>query len=428
VSSPLSRRGSVPMAVGVVTCLGLIGGASIFMTSSQARLDKQTEAHQLAGSIAQAAIEEALVKISNNQAYFTAHQRNRVVPAVTQALFTQTRAQIADVEIMSRPVTTPKNSKQLVKFLGVLRALPGFYYPENPPAGAPERHSTAWREDFSKKFEDAANPGARAFIEAVRLPPVDLDGQVVEVDPETAEHYHKTITAESGTGQDGGDIYKAFRALPVLSSAGADPFQLDPNGQGYLLHTSELPAFKAAWNTCMEAVLARVNKRIGNCGGNPNYGVGAELGAFAAGKAVNADGVAEEEIRESAQASGVLKYMASLVTLSTQVSVDMGGIKTCQPVTAQRIVQEVHLWLATTYLRRQLAGYLIHYYGLTLADLTVSEAAGGLGWIGWNPAAGPLTRIQDVPAMLGPLNEGFPDDPSPKVWPFQLATCHARPR
>jgi hypothetical protein len=418
----------MPMVVGVVTCLGLIGASSIFMTSSQARLDKQTEAHQLASAIAQSAIEEALVKISNNQAYFTARQRNRVVPAVTQALYPQAKAQIGDVEVLARPVTTPKNSKQLLKFLGIMRALPGFYYPENPLPGAPKRHSPTWREDFERNYQESPNPTAKAFIEAVRLPPVDLAGQVVEIDDSTAEKYQKTIAAEGGKGQDGGDIYRAFRTLPVLSSAGADPFQLDPAGPGYLLHTAELPAFRKAWNTAMEAVLARVNKRIGNCGGNPNYGVGAELGAFAAGKAVNADGDAEEDIRESAQASGVLKYMASLVTLSTQVSVDLGGVRTSQPMTAQRIVQEVHLWLATTYLRRQLAGYLIHYYGLTLADLTISEQAGGLGWVGWNPAGTPLTRIQDIPQMLGPLNEGFPDDPNPKVWPFQLASCHARPR
>lgn len=192
--------------------------------------------------------------------------------------------------------------------------------------------------------------------------------------------------------------------------------------------SSEMQEFLDKWDVAMEAVARRVGERIEGCAGNPNYGVGAMISAIALGGSSDADSTAEEEFRETSEEGGLLDYQAYLVTVQGEASTRVGTVSVRKAVTAHRIVSRMRFKVAMDMLRRATVPYLMVHYNLTPRDLML------LGWIKEmtyqtsgtstpDPGGDTLNQITVDKSLFTKLAEEYPDNPNPRVVPFQAATC-----
>ncbi len=416
------------MVLLVVIVLGIGAGATLFMSSGTRRIDKHSELNQKAWFFAQSAVEEILVKITNNAADFDAEKRYALPAHATEFMAQQAGVEIGKVEILGRLVEKPKDAEEAKKFMELMTAGPGFASDtvRSTANGDPNKD---WREVMEADAAHFSHKGA--FKDLVKK----AEG--------AGEEYHNTewtSYANRTDFQDGNKIRDGFYALTPLTKL---DFVANPAASHGLdtvvtpaTTTEEIPAgevqqFAMQWDLAMEAVADRVKNRIDGCAGNPNYGFGAEISAFVLGAASDADSDAEEEFRESAQAGGILEYSAHLVTVHAEAKASGGGVSAKQPVTVHRLVSRIDAKKAMDIMRDNLVVYLIHHYNLTPRDLAA------MGWITISQDGNPVdlanfatinwdsAKITPNPAMLTKLNKRYPDNPNPKVFPFQAATCLA---
>ena len=442
-SSNWVRKGSIPMVLIVVICLGIFAGASLFMSGNTAKLDKRAELNLMAWTIGQSAVEEALVKYSNGKAAASEGIRKLVEPEVTRFTYAKNpNVTVSSVQMMARTVEKPNIPTDLVEFYRTLSAGPGFYkagtstgnpmfaneaaifaQDDNPTKTASLNGSFPgadkiglWRAALKARLTNpavTADPKLLAeeqfFFKLAMASPQgdpnaigkDIEAAYSGANEENKKKYNdeQKTDASANPGPLGG-VEKAFQALKGITPAAVGT--VNP----------ALTTFKTQWDAAMAEVLNQVQSRIANCAGNPNYGIGAETGALMVGKALTADGEAEEHLRNTAQNGGALDYTASLVSLETQVDVNIAGVKVSQPYSVQRMVQKVNFESAMVFMDKQIMAYLHFYYGLNQADFAS---------VGWATAADP-SQVPNFD-LLTKLNAGFPASPSPKVWPFAIATC-----
>lgn len=347
-AGPLDKRGSIPMVLGVSFVLGTVAAGSIFMAQGTARSDKRAELIGRARGIAQTAIEETLVKITNSKVSFSDKQRLAYPAVATMAMYGGKKdnlaVKVANVEVMGRLIEEPKETKGYAKFQDLASVIPGFYKGGNDAIPA---HDPNWRT----KITDPA------FQALAMKTPVGPEGQ----------RYHQQ--AKNSPDGDGGEISKAFEDLPVL-----------PRIDGGAAHSSsELDGFKQKWDVAMQKVSDREAERIAGCAGNPAYGIAAEMAAMANGKAVVADSPAEEHLRQPAQAGGLFDLRTQLVTAQTEAEVHVGSMKVREPVRAERLVYTVNFQKIRKMMRDNLMAYVRapalqpHDEGLRGAGLGVGQ-------------------------------------------------------
>lgn len=409
-----TRRGSIPLVLLVIVVLGIGAASSLFLTQGTGRLDKHSELNQNAWFYAQSAIEEVLVKITNNAADFAPDKRQAFEPHAARFMGQQVGVTVGNVEVMGRVIDAPQDPAQNQKFEEILTAVPGF---------AGSNHDDDWR--------NAVRTGPFANTNLGALEDPTGEGQ------EYGESGHqKYDNANDPVRQAFDQVYT--HEGPLRSGAAARQASFasltEPFATADDITDPTLQAFAQDWDLAMNAVANRVKNRIDGCAGNPNYGVGAEIGALAFGAEVQADGHHEEEVRNSAEKGGALSYRANLVTLTTEAQAEAAGMRSRQAVTVHRLVSRISMKDAMDKIRLATVGYLNHHYGLTLTDMAA------MGWITVGDASGQALTIADVASaeqsgnlngytitpnadMLTKLNERYPDNPNPFVAPFSAGAC-----
>jgi len=429
------NKGSIPMVLIIVVCLGIFAVSSLFLSQGTARMDKRTELNQMAWTIAQSAVEETLVKLTNGKATWQDGDKVSYLPHATQLAYPDTKVvNIGPVEIMGRVIEAPNDGPELVKFYEDMTACPNWYAdPTN--GGKPDLN---WRGKVGVSTPNGANgnvllpksdPNAIFSVWANQPPAASPN-----VSLSAGANYAQVAQSDAGNNTaDGGAIKAAFAKLLPLTKVTAPADDLSTPVPGVNCHsdaelgiladgsadTANPTGFAAVWDDAMNGILTQVNSRIANCAGNKNYGVGAELGALTAGKALGADGTAEERLRNEAQNGGALAYKASLVTLQSKVTVNVAGVQVTQPYSCERMVQNTNLKSAMDFVRFQMAAYLAYNLNLTANDMI------RMGWLTKAPGAttGGAKVINTQEKMMTKLADGFPANPGPVVWPFQVATC-----
>lgn len=432
-----NREGSIPLVLLVVTFLGIGAGAALFSTLGNTRLDKRADLNERARLLAQCAVEETLVKVTNSAADYllqdsdgdTIDARFTYEPFATEFMAQRNEAyadfELEPVEVFGRRIEAPNDATLLEKFKELMTQGPGF-----AKDGArrkmlehlglpttPENMKMDWRElldanaatvktkDGFKWWGDDTN--------AVYKMVLDLKTEGEHYHDEHFEDYY--TKAEDG---DGGVVYNAFSALDYKV---LDPIDWSSDPMNKAHSDAELESFTEAWDESMDRVADRVRDRIAGCAGNPNYGVGAMIAALTLGASVVADSEAEEELRETAQDSGILGYKSHLLTVQGTAIASIFGGSVKKQITAHRIVSRIDFKEAMDLMRELSVPYLITYYNFTPKDLEK------LGWI--SPLAldkdGNLEKIIVTKDIFTKLAERYPDNPSPRIVPFQAATCNA---
>ncbi len=420
------------MALLVVILLGVVAGASLFSSMGNARLDRRSGLNDMAKMLAQAAVEEVLVKVTNNASDFTDEKRFLYTPFATKFMALEQGFDLPQVEVLGRLVEKPSNPVLAKEFLELMTQGPGFASAEVREKVGETWEITGWDpdKDWREQLPEWAQQGKLDDL---------FHEMIIEMEPHGKE-YHETHWKEyqerglGGNFDDGGDIRRAFWDLKPLTKkewykSKADIQNVSHfNGETPDTATGEMKDFMDKWDIAMDYVADQAGRRIAGCAGNPNYGVGALIAALTVGSAVDADSEAEETFRETAQDGGLLEYQAYLLTVQGEAGTKAGTVSVKKAVTAQRLVSRMNFKAAMDKLRDNLVPYLMLHYNLTPKDLAV------LGWI--NPlvytasgtkdpadANDKLAPIVVLKEILTKLGERYPDNPNPRIVPFQAATC-----
>lgn len=432
-----SRRGSIPLVLIVVLLLSIGAAASVFSTMGNARLDRRSSVNTTTKMLAQTAVEEVLVKITNNASDFIETKRYLYTPYATKFMAKQQGFDVDQVAVLGRLIEKPNDTANHDTFLELMTMGPGFASPDVRTAAYDEHGDTPddtldWREEGNLPEYLKSGFMDDLFHEMI----IEMEGE--------GEHYHdnewQSYQDRGRSGfQDGNAIRNAFWDLERLDEIEWDDTNIhekchfsdctvvaDPDSAG---PTTQMRAFMDQWDVAQDAVADRVSARIAGCAGNPNYGVGAMISAISLGGASDADSDAEEEFRETAQDGGLLDYQTYLVTVEGTARADAGLMSGAEKsVVAHRLVARMNFKKAMDLLRDNLVPYLMVHYNLTPQDFVV------LGWTnelvyegsGTTTKADASDKLADIVVLkeiLTKLSERYPDNPNPRVVPFQAATC-----
>lgn len=430
------RRGSIPLVLMIIVVLGIGAGASIFMTSTTARSDKRAELNQKAWDMAQAAVEEILVRVSNGSANFDDANRYQYKASMTELLANDQGVTLEPVEVLGRLAEAPEDPEKEAEFYALMTIGPGFASEEvlqaTDPALVNDPH--AWIEKAKAIYTDPAYEGMWAAFEMTP----DRAKYQGEVDKRAEELKELSETDPSSLNRrQRRDVAEAFAALEPVGDPKTitDPFTENHFGvadigaatpfkdseEAMSSAEPEMAAFLEQWDLAMKAMGEQLADRIANCAGNKNYAAGTMVGSFQAGVPPEADGELEEQVREIAEEAGVLKYRANLLTVQASAEANVAGVKARQTVSAHRLATRTNFFDACQILRNQTLLYLMYHYGVTVADMHL------LGWV----------EIQDdgtdkvvivKPKMHTKLFERYRDLTGTVVVPFQAAQCHTKAR
>lgn len=458
----VERAGNIPIVMIVVVVLGMFGASVLYMSGNSARLEKKADLGELGTRLAQTAMEEVLVKVSNNCAswatpdpnapdeplktyHFTPHTTRLLAGAQTSD------AKIPPVRVMARVIEKPGGSpEELQKFKDLIQGNPAFggknhmdkwWDPNTPPPNENEvltfqgkAGDAAYKTELDKSrswMKPAAGDPGKEFFEAT----------LAQSNPETkpeGKNFYDTYTR--GQYKDANDpVRAAFDALPVLKpidwySVDNNPIVVDtstglPASPGANQHSvADLTLFRDKWAEAMKALGNHVQNRIDGCAGDPNYGVGAMMCGFALGAQAANNSTEEELYVESATNSGILDYTCKLVTAQAEAWLEQGVVESKKTVMAHRIVQTIQLGDAMTILKAHMIPYLMFTYNLTPRDLQVLFPGTGV-----EPREGPgkVSKVEAPPVtknLTYELGERFSDNPNPKVWPYQIVNCTTKAR
>lgn len=397
----------MPLVLMIIVLLGIGAGAALFSSMGDARLDRRSAFNEMARMLAQSAVEEMLVKVTNGSDYVP-DKRFTYRPYATLASAQRQGFTLDDVELMGRAVETPQNAADLATFEQLCTAGPGF-------AVRFEDREKDWRDEAELPDWAKQEPWSSQIIDSTGA------GQAYR-----STHWKEYF--DRSTFDDNGAIRQAFNALEPLSDKAA-AWTAAPKDVSHFAGNqvgspdSGMTLFLEKWDAAMNAVADQVGNRIAGCDGDPSYGVGAMMAALCLGGAADANQNAEEDFRNTALNGGVLDYRADLVTAMGRASTTQGTVSVSQAVTAHRLVSRINFKVAMDKMRDNLVPYLMVHYNFTPKDFEV------LGWaaIAWT-SDGKVSQVVPKKELLTKLAERYPDNPNPRVAPFQAATCLTKPR
>lgn len=415
----------------IVILLGIGAGAALYSTMGTARLDKRSALNDTAKMLAQTAVEEILVKITNNSSDFVEDKRYLFTPFATVEMGKMQGFEVGQVQVLGRLAEAPEDPAALDHFLELITAGPGFASKEVYEGVENFDETLDWRKRLPDYFDaDAGKPFKDLFMMKVEGKDLDLKemkGKGEEYHESEWKEYHER---SSNNFQDGGKIRNGFWELEPLEELKwweGDITLSHFNGDTKDTADGDMKQFMEKWDETMDYVADRVANRIAGCAGNPNYGVGAMLSAIVLGGASDADSQAEEEFRETSQDGGLLEYRSHLVSIQGEAKTRVGTVAVNKAITAHRIVARMNFKVAMDMLRNQTVPYLMMHYNLTPRDLEI------LGWVTIqykNSGDVEPADASDIPEsvtikkdLFTLLTERYPDNPNPRVVPFQAATC-----
>jgi hypothetical protein len=435
------RKGSIPMVLIVVVCLGLFAATAIFMTQNQASLDKKSELNSAAWVIAQSAVEEILLRMQNSQVAPKDDARTTFDPIITKdamkgldgLTFGDDKA--PGVSVFKRKLETAGVDPQKEKeFNELMMFLPGFLRTaavQKDPSrvlwakkgGNQKIHfDPQWRKELITRANNGEYDKRFAAIKQVKdaenfNPATDLEGH--------AKEYYDTFMngngAESQTAT-GKAVAAAFDNLQPLT-------RLGDMTNGDHISSGELATFQTQYNKCMEAIGDHMQARIDGCNGDFDYAIGAMMSSFARGAPnANDSDPGEETYREGARDSGQTKYLESLVTISTKVYLKRGTQSATQPYSAQRLIRSMNLQTVVEKLDASMLAYLHFAYNLTYKDMLELKHGSKGALINGDPAnltAPPAPNNENLRTVLA---DRFSSNPQPQIRNVQLATCLAEPK
>jgi len=441
-SNPV-RKGSIPMVLIVVICLGIVAGAAIFNSGNAARQDKISELNQAAWIISQAAVEETIVKCSNSTAAPLDGKRQTFQPRVTALTvgLPDSALKIAPVELVARTLDdkTKKTDQTAVDNIYALAALvPGFWKSTNPGMAtnpAAIKHGSIDLADMSQSPAVKAKPGdgveldyditwrKKMFDIQAATPntfdPVLLKAikyAVVPKDPskpkvtaqafaesslsgnggnESAQQYFNNNIKTAGNAESDNNnnpahpkVLDLFKKVPTLPYLG--PFADEATASTAAHDAGTLATFSKAYNDATVALADHMQSRINGCNGDFNYAIGGLLTGLGRGTpCANDSDAGEETYRKDSRDSGLTEYKEGLLTLSTKVHLTLGAINADQSYTAHRIMRQMNLNTIMAGVGQSMLGYLHGYFNLTRADMIT------LGFMGkLDPAS--ITKLRDI--------------------------------
>lgn len=438
-----NRTGSIPLVLLVVTVLGIGAAASMFMTSSTARIDKHSELNTQAWSMAQSAVEEVLVRLTNGSASWDAKATSRFEyePKATLAVaaaIAETRGitiDVGKVQIMGRLAEKQKgDAEERSKFMAYLRAGTNFGNSTVFQGKGYDVNSGRWYEHFLANGPLWKNsPALQGVREAFEIEP-GHQGDMEEYFQYVKEYATKKDNPDSIDGATAKEVARTFNDLQPLPDPG--DWTNVPLEAQVAAAPGRIGDFVQRWNLAMDAVADRVDDRIANCDGNKNYGFGAMLGSFSLGAGPKADADEEEDLRETGEAGGVLRYNASLVTVNANVTASTGGVASKQTVTAHRLVASTNSKEAGAISRDQTLLHLMYFYHFTPGDFVyiqenpdqfeVTLPMVNVQTSGGDGKTGTVTSIRAADGLWTKNMERHNDLGGVRVMPFQAATCLAK--
>ena len=454
----------------VVILLGIGAAASLFSTLNDARMNTRAQLNVFAKMLAQSAVEEMLVKITNNAADFGTQPdfdgdgttdgpepgiRYTFDPVATR-FFAYSQAEgmprfnIAPVEVLGRSIVKPENAAKKQEFEELVTAGPNFaknsiraaifggedkdwhrfdssgVWQTSPTGYMP----TDYKDEWTKMF-DSASPWQDTFKSMVQ--PTHGAGRTY-LDTRWRDDYRTNTPANPA-------VRTAFDALEPLSEKWdwvddrtkvndechfSDCTISGDRDYVYGYANTGMKSFMDDWDDAMDAVADQVADRIAGCGGDPTYGIGAMMASIVLGNAAVDNSDAEEDFRNTALEGGITDYQAYLVSVHGRAySTDDMPVKVSKQVTAHRIVAKMKLGTAMDMLRTTAMPYVMIHYNLTPQDFQI------LGWAtmawadGGDEPSGDTDRlgITVKSEFFTKLNDRYPDNPNPRVVPFQAASC-----
>jgi hypothetical protein len=415
----------------------------MFMTSSTARLDKHSELNTQAWSMAQSAVEEILVRLTNGSASWDhkATSRFEYEPQATLAVAKRIAEQrgitvdVGKVQVMGRLAEKEQGDpEEREKFMAYLHAGTHFGSEAVFAAKGYSVNSGRWIDHFVANGPLWKNsPAITELRTAFEVPP-GHQGDVDHYFDYVKEYHPKKENPDQIDGATAKRVAETFNALQPLPDAG--DWTNVPLEVQVAAAPGRIGNFVQSWNLAMDAVADRVDDRIANCDGNKNYGFGAMLGSMALGVGPKADADEEEDLRETGEAGGVLRYNASLVTVNADVTASTAGVASKQTVTAHRLVASTNSKEAGAISRDQTLLSLMYFYNFTPGDLVyIQENAEtfdiSLPWVTVQTAnndgkTGVVTKIRAQDGLWTKNMERHNDLGGVRVMPFQAATCLAK--
>lgn len=407
------KSGSVPMVLVIGIVVGTLAMTSLFSSTSTARMDKKAQLREVAKNVAQTAVEEILVKISNGTAEWiekeqtgsTAYKKNVYTPYVTRYLIERAYAgaKVDNVLVMGRTLEAPAEPAARQAFEEVFTATPAFAKPIEGKPGTGHRKDWFNRlpADLRARYEGDLALRGKGVAYHDKYFEVDKTG-VSKLRPEekALKDIDRRIIVDGRVlgNEPGKGIGEALAELRPVSEIG-------------------VAAFKSLWDVAMTRIVQRVEMRFQGCGADQTFILPSTLGAFALGARAESLAPSEMEFRNNGLAGGAMKYTKNLVTVDARSHVQEGMISASQEMVAHRIVQTTNHKEIMDRFRQKLALYLIANYGFSVAQLE------SLGWV-----EGQGSGFKAKPEILTKLAERFPDVPTPRVYPFQVATGLGEPK
>ena len=464
-SNPV-RKGSIPMVLIVIVVLGIVAGAALFNSGNAARLDKKSELNQAAWIVAQAAVEEMIVKASNGKVAIPPNGSIGYLATVTAKTIGSPDVTIDPVHMVKRVIedTTKTPDVAAERAIRQLAALvPGYYKKSNPgfalltlAGGAPSPLAKAaidqtgnnvemyydidWR---NKMLSAAAGSYDPYILKALNTAYTLSDKTTVAgkdfneaslTEAKAKDYYEKNIkaggNAESDTGAGTNPQHTGalalFKTLPTLSYLGpftgapaeaTDPTKMHP--------TSDLDAFKKTYQDATAQLADHMQARINGCNGDFNYAIGGMLTGMGRGTpCANDSDAGEETYRKQSRDSGLTEYKEALLTLSTKVHINSGISGADQQYTAHRMIRDMNLNLISMQVAKTNLAYLHGYYNLTVQDLQY------LGFLA-KPQPGATASAEPTaqPANFGTMDDRYSVfSGNEQVRNAQLANCLSTPK
>jgi len=309
-------------------------------------------------------------------------------------------------------------------------------------------HNPDWMTDAPW---NTANPTINAAIQKVTGDTGDRSG-LNYYDTYHKEYASADLLADAGFNGNndnkyGASMFAAFNALPILPAKewwteasqapiaqgappATDPTNPDANPQDVVREATiagavesntnhsevQLTKFQEKWDAAMDVVAQHVLHRVEGCDGDINYGVGAEMAAFALGHTADGNQDEEEFYVEEATQAGYTDYRAAMISLDATAEVGTPLVSASQTVSAHRIMQTTSFAKVREQTRDQLAPYLMRFYNLTPDDLQM------LGFANVSASGGKVDKVLGNSGILGSLKDKFGEG-SARFFPFTLATC-----
>jgi len=440
------RKGSIPMVLIVVCCLGILAITSIFMTGSSARIDKKSELSQAALAIAQAAVEEIIIKASNGKAAALDGKKVTYKASVTQQISGGTQTEIAPVEVVTRVIQNPNqgNATAYEEMQELTALVPGFFKGDNAGAanvraamnvnGMPIKNKGAnvemWYDiEWRKKVLANAGPDYNTqfdpeLVKAAEIVYVRKNGEKVmgaafnesNLQGEALAYYNQCIKNGGNAENDNNNnpahdkALDKFKAIATLTKI--------PHDQQH--DTGALQAFKTQWDDAMAATAQHMQSRINGCNGDFNYAIGGMLTALGRGvPAANDSEPGEESYRDLSNDSGLTNYLEGMLTATTKVKFTQGSMSGEQSYTAHRMMRQMNLNTIMMQAGTSMIAYLHAYYNLTKKDLEFLKMA--------TFAAGATPAPSN--AMFSKMDERYSVfQGNLQIRNAQLATCLGAPR